>query len=61
MAMVDGLDRKTKRLFVSLYGWNLLVATPGMDVVNQPFNVEREFNPDRKDPHWGKRKLKRDQ
>ncbi|MEH2570248.1 hypothetical protein [Bradyrhizobium sp. AZCC 2289] len=21
----------------------------------------REFNPDRKDPHWGKRKLKRDQ
>ena len=24
-------------------------------------NVERVFNPDRKDPHWGKRKLKRDQ
>ena len=23
--------------------------------------VEREFNPDRKDQHWGKRKLKRDQ
>jgi hypothetical protein len=23
-------------------------------------NVERVFNPDRKDPHWGKRKLKRD-
>jgi hypothetical protein len=22
--------------------------------------VERVFNPDRKDPHWGKRKLKRD-
>jgi hypothetical protein len=22
---------------------------------------EREFNPDRKDHHWGKRKLKRDQ
>ena len=22
-------------------------------------NVEREFNPDRKDTHWGKRKLKR--
>jgi hypothetical protein len=20
----------------------------------------REFNPDRKDPHWGRRKLKRD-
>jgi hypothetical protein len=24
-------------------------------------NVEREFNPDRKDHHWGKRKLARDQ
>jgi len=22
---------------------------------------KRVFNPDRKDPHWGKRKLKRDQ
>jgi hypothetical protein len=24
-------------------------------------HVERVFNPDRKDSHWGKRKLKRDQ
>src|SRR5260370_28165422 len=24
-------------------------------------HVVREFNPDRKDKHWGKRKLKRDQ
>lgn len=24
-------------------------------------SVERGFNPDRKDAHWGKRKLKRDQ
>ena len=24
-------------------------------------HVERKFNPDRKDPHWGKRKLKRDE
>jgi hypothetical protein len=23
-------------------------------------NVERTFNPSRKDPHWGRRKLKRD-
>jgi hypothetical protein len=23
-------------------------------------HVEREFNPSRKDPHWGKRKLARD-
>jgi hypothetical protein len=25
------------------------------------WNVERAFNPDRKDSHWGKRKLKRDE
>jgi hypothetical protein len=24
-------------------------------------NVEREFDSSRKDPHWGRRKLKRDQ
>jgi hypothetical protein len=24
-------------------------------------NVERTFDPDRKDPHWGRRKLKRDE
>jgi hypothetical protein len=24
-------------------------------------HVERTFNPDRKDTHWGKRKLKRDE
>ena len=24
-------------------------------------NVEQTFNPDRKDPHWGRRKLARDQ
>jgi hypothetical protein len=24
-------------------------------------NIVRTFNPDRKDTHWGKRKLKRDQ
>ena len=28
MAMVDRLDQKTKRLFVTLYGWNLFVAMP---------------------------------
>jgi hypothetical protein len=24
-------------------------------------HVKRVFNPERKDPHWGRRKLKRDQ
>jgi 2-polyprenyl-3-methyl-5-hydroxy-6-metoxy-1,4-benzoquinol methylase len=28
MAMIDKLDRKTKRLLAPLYGWNLFVATP---------------------------------
>jgi hypothetical protein len=28
-------------------------------VVNR--HVEREFNPDHKETHWGKRKLKRDE
>jgi hypothetical protein len=47
----------------------ILVATSGgptmfarigvMRALNR--NVERTFNPSRKDPHWGKRKLKRDQ
>jgi hypothetical protein len=47
----------------------ILVATKGghtmlprigvMRALNR--NVERVFNPDRKDTHWGKRKLKRDQ
>jgi hypothetical protein len=46
----------------------ILVATSGgptmfarigvMRALNR--HVEREFNPDRKDPHWGKRKLARD-
>jgi hypothetical protein len=47
----------------------ILVATRGgltmlarigiMTALNR--HVVREFNPDRKDPHWGKRKLKRDE
>jgi hypothetical protein len=46
----------------------LLVAEPGgptmfarigvMRALNR--HVERVFNPDRKDPHWGRRKLARD-
>jgi hypothetical protein len=36
-----------------------MFARIGMMALNP--NVERVFNPDRKDPHWEKRKLKRDQ
>jgi hypothetical protein len=46
----------------------ILVATKGGHtmlprIVMRALNrrVERVFNPDRKDRHWGKRKLKRDQ
>jgi hypothetical protein len=46
----------------------ILVATSGGPVMFARIgvlralnrNVERLFNPDRKDHHWGKRKLKRD-
>jgi hypothetical protein len=31
----------------------------GMPSLNR--HAMREFNPDRKDPHWGRRKLKRDE
>ena len=37
----------------------LMHARIGMLWINR--NVERVFNPDRKDAHWGKRKLKRDE
>jgi hypothetical protein len=47
----------------------ILVATSGgptmfarigvMSALNR--HLERVFNPDRKETHWGKRKLKRDQ
>jgi hypothetical protein len=37
----------------------MLFAKMGMDrALNR--KVERVFNPDRKDPHWGRRKLARD-
>ena len=41
-------------------GGPTMVARIGvMKALNR--HVERVFNPDRKDHHWGKRKLKRDQ
>ena len=40
--------------------WQEVFARIGiMRALNR--NVERVFNPDRKDKHWGKRKLKREQ
>jgi hypothetical protein len=40
-------------------GPKMLARIAVMKTLNR--NVERVFNPDRKDTHWGKRKLKRDQ
>jgi hypothetical protein len=40
-------------------GWLMLARTGVLKALNR--SVVREFNPDRKETHWGKRKLKRDQ
>jgi hypothetical protein len=46
-------------LLVSLGGPTELARISIMRALNR--HVERVFNPERKDTHWGKRKLKRDQ
>ena len=46
-------------LLVSRSGPTMLLRIGVMEALNR--HVERVFNPDRIDPHWGKRKLKRDQ
>jgi hypothetical protein len=39
--------------------WVFLARIATLQAIHR--NAVRVFNPDRKDPHWGKRKLKRDQ
>jgi hypothetical protein len=39
--------------------WMFLARIATLRAIHR--NVERVFNPDRKDTHWGKRKLKRDE
>ena len=46
-------------LVVELSGPTMMARIGVMCALNR--NVVRVFNPDRKDTHWGKRKLKRDQ
>jgi hypothetical protein len=46
-------------MLVSRSGPTMLARIGVMKALNR--RVERVFNPDRKDSHWGKRKLKRDQ
>jgi hypothetical protein len=46
-------------ILVATHGGPTMFARIGvMRALN--LNVVREFNPDRKDTHWGRRKLKRD-
>ncbi len=40
-------------------GWTWLASIGVLKALHR--NREREFNPDRKETHWGKRKLKRDE
>jgi hypothetical protein len=46
-------------LVVEQNGPTMFARIGVMSALNR--NVKRVFNPDRKDTHWGKRKLKRDQ
>jgi hypothetical protein len=47
-------------ILVATRGGPTMLARIGvMRALNR--HVERVFNPDRKDPHWGKRKLARDE
>jgi hypothetical protein len=46
-------------MLVSRGGPTMMARIGVMKALNR--HVERVFNPDRKDTHWGKRKLKRDQ
>jgi hypothetical protein len=46
-------------LVVELNGPTMMARIGMLRALNR--NAERTFNPDRKDTHWGKRKLKRDQ
>jgi hypothetical protein len=45
-------------LLQTLGGPEMFALIGVMQAINP--QVVREFNPDRKDTHWGKRKLKRD-
>jgi hypothetical protein len=46
-------------MLVSRSGPTMMARIGVMKALNR--HVERVFNPDRKDTHWGKRKFKRDQ
>ena len=50
---------KALLLVVELDGPTMMARIGMLRALNR--NVERVFNPSRKDTHWGKRKLKRDE
>ena len=49
----------TGQTLADLGGPTMFARIGVMRAINR--HVERVFNPDRKDHHWGKRKLKRDE
>jgi len=53
-AAIEGL-----MLVAELGGPTMFARIGVMRALNR--RVERVFNPNRKDPHWGRRKLRRDQ
>jgi hypothetical protein len=57
---VAGRDRSdASKLVVEHNGPTMMARIGVMRALNR--NVERGFDPARKDPHWGRRKLARDQ
>jgi hypothetical protein len=51
--------RGGRKLSVFLGAWVLLARMATLKAI--PRHENRQFNPDAKEHHWGKRKLKRDQ
>jgi len=56
---LDAVQRAVLLLVVELDGPTMMARIGMLRALNR--HVERVFNTDRKDKHWGKRKIKRDE
>jgi len=56
---LDAVQRAVLLLVVELDGPTMMARIGILRALNR--HVERVFNTDRKDKHWGKRKIKRDE
>jgi hypothetical protein len=59
MASAAGMSRRDGQMVPAGSGPTMMARIGVMKALNR--DVEQAFNPERKDTHWGKRKLKRDQ